>query len=93
MDVGGEIQFHLYIRLTEREMVRLLTQTSALLFLGLRGRQLMKGSLYDKKHNLEKKCRKDSLEMYALWNCSLFNTAPDSGNRLTEFMRCEAYVL
>lgn len=47
--------------MSEREMDHLLTQTSAL-FLGLRGRQLMKSSLYDKKHNLEKG-RKDFLEM------------------------------
>lgn len=54
MSWEGEIQFYLYTRLTEREMDNLLTQTSALLFLGLCGRQLMKGSLYDKKTNLKK---------------------------------------
>lgn len=63
--MGGGIQFYLYTRLTERWMVHLLTHTSALLFLGLPGRQLMKGCLYDKKHNL-KKVQKESLEIYAL---------------------------
>lgn len=48
--------------MSEREMDHLLTQTSAL-FLELRGRQLMKSSLYDKKHNLEKG-GKDFLEMW-----------------------------
>lgn len=52
--MGGAIQFYLYTRLTERDMDHLLTQTSALLFLELCGRQFMKGSLYDKKNNLKK---------------------------------------
>lgn len=48
------MQFYLYPILTEREMGHLLIQTSALLFLGFCGRQCMKGSLYNKKHNLKK---------------------------------------
>lgn len=46
------VQFYLYTRLSKREMDYLPTQTSASLFLRLHGRQLMNGSLYDKRLNL-----------------------------------------
>lgn len=50
----------------------------------------MKGSQNDKKL-FEKGCRKDSRNVCFVK--LFFNMALDSGNKLTEFMKCEAYVL
>lgn len=44
----------LFTHKIEREMRNLLIQTSALLFLEFHGRQLMKGGLYNKQHNVNK---------------------------------------
>lgn len=72
-------------------MDHLLTQTSALLFFRVLWQvHLMKGSQNDKKL-FDKECRKDSRNVCFVK--LFFNMALDSGNKLTEFMRCEAYVL
>jgi hypothetical protein len=59
MGKGGNDLIYKIYKSTEREMDPLLTQTSALIFSMFPGRQLMKGSLQNKKDNL-KKCQKIS---------------------------------